>query len=247
MQHSCAINILELSVDKNMENIKVIAHIYTDFNEKFGIPRQSGIVWQSKGRIIFEPEYRNKDALDGLDGYSHLWLIWKFSENVRDEWSPTVRPPRLGGNKRVGVFATRSPFRPNPMGLSCVKLEQVILDSPEGPQLIVSGVDMLSGTPVYDIKPYLSYTDSHTDAVCGFADDVKDYRLDVHIPDRVACMFTDSFLREIIELLAQDPRPGYRHTQVNFDEKRIYGMSYAGYNIKFTVSGKILTVISCEK
>lgn len=229
-----------------MENIRIIAHIYTDFDEKFGIPRQSGIAGQSRGRIVFEPEYRNADALCGIDGYSHLWLIWKFSESVRDDWSPTVRPPRLGGNRRVGVFATRSPFRPNPMGLSCVKLERVILDGEDGPQLIVSGVDMLNKTPIYDIKPYLSYTDSHADAVCGFADEVKEYALDVVIPENVACSLTKNFCQEISELLAQDPRPGYRHA-AGADEERVYGMSYAGYNIKFTVSGKVLTVSSCEK
>ncbi len=230
-----------------MEVIKIIAHIYTDFDEKFGIPRQSGIVTQSKGRIIFEPEYRNVDALNGIESYSHLWLIWKFSESVREEWSPTVRPPRLGGNKRVGVFATRSPFRPNPMGLSCVKLEQVITDSKDGPVLIVSGVDMLNGTPVYDIKPYLSYTDSRADAACGFADDVKDYSLNVVIPESVRGMLSESLCEEIRELLAQDPRPGYMHTGRNNGSEREYGMSYAGYNIRFTVSEGVLTVLSCIK
>ena len=228
-----------------MDNIKVIAHIYTDFDEKFGIPRQSGIVKQCRGRIVFEPEYRNVDALDGLEGYSHLWLVWKFSESVREEWSPTVRPPRIGGNKRVGVFATRSPFRPNPMGLSCVKLEQVSLDGADGPELIVSGVDMLNGTPIYDIKPYLSYTDSHPDAVCGFADAVRDYGLEVLIDDEHASLLDDESLAALKELLSQDPRPGYRHDGA--DEDRIYGMSYAGCNIKFCVKGRVLSVTEINR
>ena len=158
-----------------------------------------------------------------------------------------MRPPRLGGNKRVGVFATRSPFRPNPMGLSCVKLEQVITDSEDGPLLIVSGVDMLNGTPIYDIKPYLSYTDSRADAACGFADDVKDYSLNVVIPESVRGMLSESLCEEIRELLAQDPRPGYMHTGRNNGTEREYGMSYAGYNIRFTVSEGVLTVLSCIK
>lgn len=229
-----------------MENIRIIAHIYTDFDEKFGIPRQSGIVKQCRGRIVFEPEYRNEEALAGIDGYSYLWLIWKFSESVRQEWSPTVRPPRLGGNKRVGVFATRSPFRPNPMGLSSVRLEEVITDSTDGPQLIVSGVDMLNGTPIYDIKPYLSYTDSHPEAVCGFADEVKDYRLEVVIPENVSDKLGESKCDELRELLAQDPRPGYRHDKSSDDLSKIYGMNFSGHNIKFSVSDRILTVISCD-
>lgn len=229
-----------------MENIRIIAHIYTDFDEKFGIPRQSGIVKQCRGRIVFEPEYRNEEALSGIDGYSHLWLIWKFSESVRQDWSPTVRPPRLGGNKRVGVFATRSPFRPNPMGLSSVRLEEVITDSTDGPQLIVSGVDMLNKTPIYDIKPYLSYTDSHPEAVCGFADEVKDYRLEVVIPENVSAKLGESCCDELRELLAQDPRPGYRHDESADDLLKIYGMNFSGHNIRFSVSKRILTVISCD-
>lgn len=229
-----------------MENIRIIAHIYTDFDEKFGIPRQSGIVKQCRGRIVFEPEYRNEEALAGIDGYSHLWLIWKFSESVRQEWSPTVRPPRLGGNKRVGVFATRSPFRPNPMGLSSVRLEEVITDSTDGPQLIVSGVDMLNKTPIYDIKPYLSYTDSHPEAVCGFADEVKDYRLEVVIPENVSDKLGESSCDELRELLAQDPRPGYRQDESADDLSKIYGMNFSGHNIRFSVRKRILTVISCD-
>lgn len=229
----------------DMENIRIIAHIYTDFDEKFGIPRQSGIVKQCRGRIVFEPEYRSEDALDGITGYSHLWIIWKFSESVREEWSPTVRPPRLGGNKRVGVFATRSPFRPNPMGLSSVRLEKVITDEVDGPQLIVSGVDMLNGTPVYDIKPYLSYTDSHPDAVCGFADEVRDYGLEVVIPENISDKLGHCKSDELRELLAQDPRPGYRHDKGSDDSERIYGMAFSGYNIKFYVKDSVLTVISC--
>ena len=207
-----------------MENIRIIAHIYTDFDEKFGIPRQSGIVKQCRGRIVFEPEYRNEEALAGIDGYSHLWLIWKFSESVRQEWSPTVRPPRLGG----------------------VRLEEVITDSTDGPQLIVSGVDMLNKTPIYDIKPYLSYTDSHPEAVCGFADEVKDYRLEVVIPENVSAKLGESCCDELRELLAQDPRPGYRHDESADDLSKIYGMNFSGHNIRFSVRKRILTVISCD-
>ena len=225
-----------------MEEMKIIAHIYTAFDEKFGIPRQSGLSESARGRIVFEPEYRRAEALLGIEGYSHLWLIWKFSESVREEWSPTVRPPRLGGNKRVGVFATRSPCRPNPMGLSSVRLERVLFDGKEGPELIVSGVDMLNGTPIYDIKPYLSYTDSHKEAVCGFADEVMDYRLEVVWPEAVPALLSEEQRQELSELLSQDPRPGYRHD--NEEPGRVYGMSYAGHDIRFTVEDGRLTVVS---
>ena len=159
--------------------MKIIAKIHNDFKEKFGIPRQSGLSGELTSRIVFEPEYRNPDALRGIDGYSHLWLIWQFSEAIRDDWSPTVRPPRLGGNKRVGVFATRSPYRPNPIGLSSVRLEKIEVTESEGTVLIVSGADLLDGTPIYDVKPYIAYSDCHTDAVSGFADPVKEYALKV--------------------------------------------------------------------
>ena len=165
--------------------MKVIAYIYTDFPEKFGIPRQSGLVEGAIGKIIFEPEYRVAEAVRGLEAYSHIWVLWKFSESERKEWSPTVRPPRLGGNKRMGVFATRSPFRPNPIGLSSVRLERVELDEKFGPVLWVSGVDMLDGTPIYDIKPYLAYCDSHAEALCGFADEVKEHALKVTFDEGV--------------------------------------------------------------
>ena len=154
---------------KDNISLNIIATIKTDFSEKFGIPRQSGLIKTLKGKIVFEPEYRNPSALKGLEGFSHLWLLWKFSESVTENWSPTVRPPRLGGNKRIGVFATRSPFRPNPIGISSVKIENIILNSPDGPVIEVSGVDMLNGTPIYDIKPYIPYTDCHPDASGGFS------------------------------------------------------------------------------
>lgn len=171
-----------------MEQMKIIGWVRTDFPEKFGAPRQSGLVRELTGRIEFAPEYRNKEAFRGLDEYSHIWVLWQFSENIRKDgrgFSPTVKPPRLGGNRRMGVFATRSPFRPNPIGLSCVRLEQVCLDGKDAPYLMVSGVDMMDHTPVYDIKPYLAYTDSHADAVCGFADTVMDHELQVVIPEEL--------------------------------------------------------------
>ena len=220
-----------------MENIRIIAHIYTDFDEKFGIPRQSGIVKQCRGRIVFEPEYRNEEALAGIDGYSHLWLIWKFSESVRQEWSPTVRPPRLGGNKRVGVFATRSPFRPNPMGLSSVRLEEVITDSTDGPQLIVSGVDMLNKTPIYDIKPYLAYADAYPDARSGFGAKVKDHVLEVEFPEKWLEMVEETKRPGAIEMLRQDPRPPYHN-----HAEQIYKIAFANVDIHFTVEDNKLTV-----
>lgn len=217
--------------------MKIIAKIYTDFDEKFGIPRQSGIADELLARIVFEPEYRVPDALRGIEGYSHLWLIWQFSEAVRDGWSATVRPPRLGGNRRVGVFATRSPYRPNPIGLSSVKLIAVEHTDTEGEVLIVSGADILSGTPIYDIKPYLAYTDSHPDAVGGFSDSVRDYALEVVISDELAARVPPQKRESLISLLAHDPRPSYQD-----DPDREYGMSFAGMEIKFTVSDKTLTV-----
>ena len=228
-----------------MDEMKIIARIYTDFDEKFGIPRQSGIVEASRGRIVFEPEYRNEDALIGIEGYSHLWLVWKFSRSVRQEWSPTVRPPRLGGNKRMGVFATRSPFRPNPIGLSSVRLLEVRRGTENGAELIVSGVDMLNGTPIYDIKPYLAYTDSHEDAVGGFADEVRGYKVRVEIPEEIEKLIEADGHGELKELLSQDPRPGYKNDTA--DSQRIYGMSYAGHNVRFTVSDGVLTVVAYER
>lgn len=216
--------------------MKIIAKIYTDFPEKFGIPRQSGLVASLKGKIVFEPEFRNADALRGLEDFSHIWLLWQFSESVRSGWSPTVRPPRLGGNRRMGVFATRSPFRPNPIGLSCVALER-IAEEKEGPVLYVSGADLLDATPIYDIKPYLPFTDSYPDAVGGFAQDVREKKLTVHLSPQLRQCIPDDCLPAVLELLAQDPRPSYQH-----DAQRIYGMKYAGMEIRFTVDGDVLTV-----
>ena len=216
--------------------MKIIARIYTDFKEKFGIPRQSGIT-ESRGRIVFEPEYRRREAFVGLDGYSHLWIIWKFSEAERDTWSPTVRPPRLGGNKRMGVFATRSPYRPNPIGLSSVKLVGIEYSDSLGPVLYVSGADILDGTPIYDIKPYLAYTDSHPDAVGGFADGVRDYKIEVEIPSEILAKVDECDRAELISILENDPRPSYKK-----DCDRIYGMKFARYEIFFRYDGSRLTV-----
>ncbi len=217
--------------------MKIIAKIHNDFKEKFGIPRQSGLSGELKSKIVFEPEYRNPDALRGIDGYSHLWLIWQFSEAIREDWSPTVRPPRLGGNKRVGVFATRSPYRPNPIGLSSVKLEAVEQTSDEGIVLIVSGADLLDGTPIYDIKPYLAYVDSHPDATDGFAEKVRDYALNVVFCKELLSTIDISRQKSLIQILQQDPRPSYQN-----DPEREYGMKFADYEIFFKVDGNILTV-----
>ncbi len=214
-----------------------IARIYTDFPTKFGIPRQSDMVESLKGTIVFEPEYRNAEALRGIEDFSHIWLIWEFSEVIRDGWSPTVRPPRLGGNTRMGVFATRSPFRPNPIGLSVVKLDKVDLHTEQGPVLHVSGVDMMNGTPVFDIKPYIPYTDSHPDAVGGFTDTLKEKRLNVIFPENLQYRFPAEKRQTIIELLSLDPRPSYQN-----DAARVYGFSFAGFDIRFSVSGNVLTV-----
>ena len=219
--------------------MKKIAWIETDFREKFGIPRQAGLVPQLRGRIVFEPEYRDPNAFKGLDEYSHIWLLWEFSEAVRDTWSPTVLPPRLGGKTHMGVFATRSPFRPNPIGLSCVALEKVEIDPKDGPVLYVAGADLMNGTPIYDIKPYLAYTDSHPEAVCGFADRVKTYELEVVFPEELLALLPEEHRAPAAALLAQDPRPSYQN-----DPDRRYGMAYAGYDIRFHVRDNVLTV--CE-
>ena len=221
--------------------MKIIAKIHNDFKEKFGIPRQSGLSGELKSKIVFEPEYRNPEALRGIDGYSHLWLIWQFSEAVREEWSPTVRPPRLGGNKRMGVFATRSPFRPNPIGLSSVKLEAVEVTRNEGTVLIVSGADLLDGTPIYDIKPYIAYSDSHADAVSGFADPVREYRLNVTFCKELLSKVTISKQKSLIQILEQDPRPSYQN-----DPEREYGFRFADYEIFFRVDSDNLTVTRVE-
>lgn len=223
-------------------NIEPIAKIVTDFDSKFGIPRQSGIVKNLLGTVIFEKKYRNPDAIRGIEGFSHLWLIWGFSENVDKEYSPTVRPPKLGGNERMGVFATRSPFRPNHLGLSSVKLEKVEFTEKYGYVLQVSGADMVNGTPIYDIKPYLAFADCIPDATCGFADEIKDYSLDVVLDTELLKDFPSEKLDTLTGILAEDPRPSYIE-----DENRIYGFSFAGFEIKFNVKGKVLTVISVEK
>jgi tRNA-Thr(GGU) m(6)t(6)A37 methyltransferase TsaA len=219
---------------------KIIARIKSDFREKFGIPRQSGIVQNLRSTIRFEPEFRNADALRGLEGFSHLWIMWIFSENIRSTWSPTVRPPRLGGNKRLGVFATRSSFRPNPIALSCVKIEQINLNGAEGPEIIVSGADLMDGTPIVDIKPYLPYTDAHPEAMGGFADAVRQIKLHVKETDVLRKVSTDK-RSALIEVLEQDPRPAYQN-----DPERTYGFTFANYEIKFKVQDDELEVVSVE-
>lgn len=222
-------------------NLRIIARIYTDFDEKFGVPRQSGLVPELTGRIVFEPEYRVPEALDGMDGYSWLWILWGFSEAQREQWSPTVRPPRLGGNKRAGVFATRSPFRPNPIGMSSVKIEDIQLHTSEGPVVIVSGVDMMNGTPIYDIKPYLPHVDSHPEALGGFSGQFKDYHLAVDCPSTFLAHFPEEKRAALLGVLAQDPRPAYQK-----DPKRVYGVKFAGHNVRFTVADGCLTVCGVD-
>jgi len=222
--------------------MKIIAHIHTDFQEKFGIPRQSGLVNELKAQIVFLPEYRNPDAFRGLEGYSHLWLLWQFSQAIRDNWLPMVRPPRLGGNTPMGVFATRSPFRPNPIGLSSVRLEEVRLDEKLGPVLVVSGADILDGTPIYDVKPYLAYTDSHPDAVGGFSDEVRDYSLRVEFPEKLLRQVPEKHHAALYSILSQDPRPSYQN-----DPTRRYGFRFAGFDIRFRVSDGVITVCQIVK
>ena len=217
--------------------MKIIAHIHTDFTSKFGIPRQSGLVDELEATIVFEPEYRIPEALRGLEEYSHIWLLWQFSECVGREWTPTVRPPRLGGNKRMGVFATRSPFRPNPVGLSSVKLLGIEKTEKYGHILRVSGADLLDGTPIYDIKPYLPYVDSHPGASNGFALDEKEGRLTVDFPAEMLGKFPRQKQAAIVAVLAQDPRPAYQN-----EPERVYGIEFAGFDVRFTVSGDLLTV-----
>lgn len=221
--------------------MKIIAKIHTDFPEKFGIPRQSGLVEELEGTIVFEPEYRSMDALKGIEGFNYLWLLWKFEGTERKHWSATVKPPRLGGNTHVGVFATRSPFRPNPIGLSCVKLKSVEMTA-QGPVLHVAGIDMLDGTSLYDIKPYLPYVDCHTDASDGFAGEVKEHSLDVEFPENLLQCLPMDKRTAAIEVLRQDPRPQYQD-----DPTRKYGVSFAGFDVHFFVNGKILTVCEVEK
>lgn len=219
--------------------MKPIAHIKTDFGSKFGVPRQSGMIDTLVGEIIMEPEYRVREAFRGLEEFSHIWLLWDFSESHREEWSPTVRPPMLGGNTRMGVFATRSPFRPNNIGLSSVKLIKINYDDPEGPVLIVEGADLMNGTPIYDIKPYLPFTDSHPDAKGGFTEDVlKNFEpLEVIVPDNLKEVLTPQKIDSLIEILKNDPRPQY-----HADKDRVYGLEYCGINIRFQVEGSTVIV-----
>lgn len=233
---------------KTMDAIKTIepiAHICTDLDGKFGVPRQSGVVSSLSGRIIFEPKYRTLEAFRGLEDFSHIWVIWEFSgvkRSQNDAFSPTVRPPRLGGNKRMGVFATRSPFRPNNLGLSVLKLERIELSEKDGPVLCVSGVDMMSGTPIYDIKPYLPYADSHPEALGGFTDELDDLKLEVKFPQSLLSVFPSEKHEEITALLSHDPRPQYQN-----DTDRVYAVTYLGRDIKFKIEGKVLTVTAVDE
>lgn len=217
--------------------MRVIARIRSDFAEKFGIPRQSGLVSALRSAVVFEPEFRNPDALRGIGDFSHLWLIWEFSEALRENWSPTVRPPRLGGNERVGVFATRSPYRPNPIGLSCVRLEEVRQEPALGTILIVSGADLMDGTPIYDIKPYIPYADCHPDAAEGFTGQTRTHHLEVSCPEALWQTVPEADRAALQGVLASDPRPSYQH-----DPQRVYGMEFAGLEVHFTVDGAQLTV-----
>lgn len=220
--------------------IEAIAHIQSDFPEKFGIPRQSGMAL-TQAKIIFEPKYRLKNAFKGLEGYSHIWLLWEFSKSIRSEWSPMVHPPRLGGNTLMGVFGTRSPYRPNHIGLSSVKLDKIEFTEHLGPIIYISGADLMNGTPIYDIKPYLAYTDSHPDAIGGFADDFVDYRLKVVFPDELLNTIPQEKQQPLIEVLSQDPRPSYQN-----DPHRIYGIAFSDKNIRFRVNNDTLTVCDIE-
>lgn len=222
--------------------MKIIARMHNDFDSKFGIPRQSNVVQELKGRIVFEPEFRNEAALRGIEGFDYLWLIWQFSEAVRDKWSPMVRPPILGGNTRVGVFATRSPFRPNPIGLSSVKLERVELHTPDGPVLHISGADLMNGTPILDIKPYLAYVDSHPEAAQGFRGQGWQRKLQVDFPPELLALIPGEKQAGLLGVLENDPRPTYQE-----DAQRIYGMSFGGWEIKFRVAEGRLYVLSLDK
>lgn len=215
-----------------------IAHIRTDFGTKFGVPRQSGVVQELTARIVFTPPYRNPDALRGLSDFSHLWLVWHFSEVKQEGWSPTVRPPRLGGNTRMGVFATRSPYRPNPIGLSSVRLVSVDLNTPDGPVITVAGADLMDGTPIFDIKPYLAYTDSHPDATGGFIQGLTDRSVQVVCEEKLLTPLDEPTRTRLLATLAHDPRPTYQN-----DPDRVYGMDFAGYNVRFSVADGVLTVV----
>ena len=215
----------------------IIARIHTDFATKFGVPRQSGLVEELESTIIFEPEYRNADALRGLEGFSHVWLVWVFDQAIRETWSPTVRPPRLGGNTRLGVFATRSPFRPNPIALSCVRLAGIEVSEEHGPVLRLRGADLMNGTPILDIKPYIPYADCHPDALGGFAAAPAGETLEVIIPPELLCTIPENRREALRGVLAQDPRPHYQD-----DPERVYGFTFAGMDVKFSVDGTVLTV-----
>ncbi len=217
--------------------LRPIAHIRNDFGSKFGIPRQSGRVMEVESRIIFDSDYRTADAVRGLEEYDYIWLIWQFSQAVREGWSATVRPPRLGGNVRKGVFATRSPFRPNALGLSCVRLKKIEMDEKLGPVLYVDGADLMDYTPIYDIKPYLPDTECHPDAAAGFAAQVRDHKLQVVFPEKWLNQIAPEKRKAVLGILEEDPRPGYQD-----DPRRVYGIEYGGYDIHFQVSGEILTV-----
>ncbi len=219
--------------------MEIIGHIYTDFDEKFGIPRQSGIVDELTGRIVFLPEYRQPEAFRGLTDFSYIWILWDFHMAKRENWSATVKPPKLGGNKRMGVFATRSPYRPNNIGLSSVKLVDILYTENEGPVLIVNGADLLNGTPIYDIKPYLPFTDCHPDAKGGFTDEISDYKLTVEFPEELLVLIPEDKRNALIHVLEEDPRPAYQD-----DPSRRYGVLFAGFDVRFFVNKKILTV--CE-
>lgn len=223
--------------------IRPIAHIRTEFPEKFGIPRQSGLAQHLVGKIVFEEEFRNIEAFRGLEDFSHLWLIWEFSANRHEDWQPTVRPPRLGGNTHMGVFATRSPYRPNPIGLSCVEIDSIDLHTPDGPVINVRGADLMDGTPIYDIKPYIRYADSHPEAVCGYVDGLSERKLHVSISQElVSTVSDDDVLAGMVEMLSLDPRPSYHN-----DPNREYGLLFAGYNIRFIVCDGVLNVVDIEK
>ena len=223
-------------------NITPIARMKSDFATKFGIPRQSGLVEELRSTIVFEPEFRNADALRGIEGFSHLWIIWQFSEAVRTEWSPTVRPPRLGGNTRMGVFATRSPFRPNNLGLSCVRLLGVEETEEFGTVLHVGGADLMNGTPIFDIKPYIPYADCQIEATGGFTDTAGEFLLDVHFPEELLAQLPANKRDAAIQVLSHDPRPSYQRKP-----GRIYGLTFAGFDIRFTVEETTLSVVSVER
>ena len=222
--------------------IRPIAKMRSDFPSKFGIPRQSGLVQELQSTIVFEPEFRNPDTLRGLEGYSHLWLIWQFSEAVRTDWSPTVRPPRLGGNTRMGVFATRSPFRPNNLGLSCVRLIGIEQTPNQGTVVHVAGADLMDGTPIFDIKPYVPYSDCHPEASGGFTDTAGEFLLQVDFPPALLAKLPENKREATIGVLSHDPRPSYQR-----DPDRVYGLPFAGFDIRFTVRGDVLQVCDVVK